>query len=224
MTRTKLRRFKENKTFDHMIEPSRAELLDNWSLKGRWNERVFKTEKPITLELGCGKGEYTLALARKNADRHFIGLDIKGARLWYGAKAVDVEGLKNAAFLRCQIELIDKAFAEDEVDEIWITFPDPQIKYKRAKHRLTRPDFLSRYQRILRPGGKVRLKTDSEFLHGYTQAMLDSLGHPIHKAYFDIDRQLPDRESELHQVRTHYEELFRDKGKPITYLEFSFKE
>lgn len=222
MSRTKLRRFEENKSFHHVVEPSRAALIEEWKLKGNWNETIFQREQPITLELGCGKGEYTVALAKRHPERHFIGVDIKGARLWRGAKTAVEESLYNAAFLRCQIELIDRAFGFQEVDEIWITFPDPQIKYKRGKHRLTHPDFLARYQKILRPGGRIKLKTDSEFLHGYTQGVVEMMGLPVYRAFYDIDRQLLDQTSDLHQVRTHYEGLFREKGKAITYLEFGF--
>jgi tRNA (guanine-N7-)-methyltransferase len=203
------------------VEPSRDELINSFGLKGKWNSDHFDTSKPITLELGCGKGEYTVALARKHPEKNFIGVDIKGARLWRGAKTTDEEGLKNASFLRCQVELIDHAFGENEVDEIWITFPDPQIKYRRSKHRLTAPDFLERYKRILKPDGRIHLKTDSEFLHGYTQGIAEMMGLKVYEAYFDIDRQLVDKESDLHQVQTHYEGLFREKGKAITYIQFS---
>lgn len=220
MARTKLKKFRENRSFPHMLEPSREELLDNWPLRGNWQQDCFANEKPLVLELGCGKGEYTVALARRYPDVNVIGVDVKGARMWSGARTVADEGLPNAAFLRCQIELIDRAFAAGEVAEIWITFPDPQIKFKRSKHRLTHPAFLERYRRILEPSGPIHLKTDSEFLHGYTQGILAMAGHSVEKAYFDIDRQLPKRDSILHTVQTHYEALFREKGKAITYLRF----
>jgi tRNA (guanine-N7-)-methyltransferase len=221
MSRTKLRRFEENKSFAQVVEPSRDELINNFYLKGNWKANHFESNSPITIELGCGKGEYTVALARKYPEKSFIGVDIKGSRLWRGAKTTDEEDIKNASFLRCQIELIDYAFGENEVDEIWITFPDPQIKFRRSKHRLTAPNFLNRYRRILKPDGKIHLKTDSEFLHGYTQGVIEAMGFKVHEAYFDIDRQQADQKSDVHQIRTHYEGIFREKGKAITYLECS---
>ncbi|MGB0177090.1 MAG: tRNA (guanosine(46)-N7)-methyltransferase TrmB [Owenweeksia sp.] len=223
MARRKLKRFAENKDFEHVIEPDREEVIKGLPLKGNWQKDFFKNDNPIVLELGCGKGEYTVAMAKRFPDKNFIGVDVKGARIWYGASEIHEKGLDNAGFLRTQIELIDHCFEAGEVNEIWITFPDPQIKHKRSKHRLTHPDMLKRYQRILEPGGCVHLKTDSEFLHGYTVGLLEVLGHPIEEAWFDIDHQIMDRKNLLHEVTTHYEQLFRDKGKAITYLRFTFK-
>ncbi len=223
MARKKLARFKENAQYPHVIEPSREQVLAGFRQKGKWHE-LFKNDKPIVLELGCGKGEYTVALARKYPDANFIGIDIKGARIWYGATTVAEEKLPNAAFLRTQIELIHHCFAPGEVAEIWITFPDPQIKISRTKHRLTHPEFLERYQQILAKDGLVHLKTDSAFLHGYTQAILQSLNYPILEGYFDIDLQMAHQpEHVLHTVRTHYEQLFREKGAKITYLKFQLE-
>jgi tRNA (guanine-N7-)-methyltransferase len=224
MARKKLARFKENAQFAHVIEPQRQEVLKHFSLKGQWGQRVFKNENPIVLELGCGKGEYTVALAKKYPQVNFIGIDIKGARIWYGAKAVADEDLTNAAFLRTQIELINFCFAAAEVSEIWITFPDPHQKISRTVHRLTHPDFLKRYTAILKPQGLLHLKTDSAFLHGYTQAVLQTLGYPILEGYYDIDLQLRhQKEHVLHTVQTHYENLFREKGAKITYLKFQLE-
>ena len=147
-----------------MIQPEREILTSaGLSLKGKWNTNFFKNSNPIVLELGCGKGEYTVHLAQKNPEVNYIGVDIKGARFWRGAKTALENGLENVGFLRTQIELIAHCFAENEVDQIWITFPDPQIKYKRTKHRLTHPDFLKNYKKILKPEGIIHLKTDSEF-------------------------------------------------------------
>ena len=135
-SKNKLKRFNENETFENVIQPTREEVVNNFSLKGKWHS-FFKNENPIVLELGCGKGEYTIALARKNPNKNYIGIDIKGARFWRGAKTAIEEDIQNVAFIRTQIELVDFIFAENEVTEIWITFPDPQIKYKRTKHRMT---------------------------------------------------------------------------------------
>ena len=137
-------------------------------LKGQWNQQFFKNNNPLVLELGCGKGEYTVGLAERYPNKNFIGIDIKGARFWRGAKTAIENELPNVAFIRAQIELIEQLFATNEVDEIWITFPDPQIKYKRTKHRMTNDTFLKRYKNILNDDGIVHLKTDSEFMHGYT--------------------------------------------------------
>ncbi|HLU80498.1 MAG TPA: tRNA (guanosine(46)-N7)-methyltransferase TrmB, partial [Flavobacteriaceae bacterium] len=158
--KNKLKRFRENEQFSNVIQPSREEILSGkFLMKGNWNRFFFKNENPIVLELGCGKGEYSIALAKKFPDKNFLGIDIKGARFWRGAKTALEENLGNVGFLRTQIELVDLVFAENEIDEIWITFPDPQIKYKRTKHRLTNSNFLQKYKKILKPDGLVNLKT-----------------------------------------------------------------
>lgn len=224
MARKKLQRFEENSRMKHVVEPSREEVLEGLELQGKWGQEIFGNDKPIVLELGCGKGEYTLALARRNPDVNYIGIDIKGARIWYGAKQAEDEGLKNVAFLRTQIELLDNCFGAGEVSEIWITFPDPQIKHTRIKHRLTHPNFMMRYQYILRSKGLLHLKTDSEFLHGYTLGLLQLMGFPVHRVYHDIDKQMRRMEEPiLLEVKTHYEELFRQQGKCITYIRWSFE-
>ncbi len=174
------------------------------------------------LELGCGKGEYSVGLAKAFPEKNFIGIDIKGARFWFGAKEAVETGLGNVAFLRTQIELVDCFFEGNEVDEIWITFPDPQIKYRRTKHRMTHPDFLDRYKKILKPGGIMHLKTDSEFLHGYTLGLLQGLGYEILSAHHDI-YGAPEYEPDtplLREIQTYYEGLFSAKGKTITYIKF----
>ena len=140
-SKNKLKRFRENDSFSNVIQPTREEVLEGFSKKGKW-QTFFNNNNPIVLELGCGKGEYTIALARKNPKINYIGIDLKGARFWRGAKTALEENLTNVAFIRTQIELIDLLFAENEVTEIWITFPDPQIKYTRTKHRLTNAEFL----------------------------------------------------------------------------------
>ena len=222
MGKNKLARFAENKILPNVFQPTRDEALDNYPLKGKWRTEVFKNQNPIVLELGCGKGEYSVGLAKSFPNKNFIGIDIKGARFWFGAKEAVEKNLNNVAFLRTQIELVDCFFDHDEVDEIWITFPDPQIKYRRTKHRMTHPDFLDRYKKILKKDGIVHLKTDSEFLHGYTLGLLQGQGHEIISAHHDI-YGAPEYEPGtplLREIKTYYEGLFSAKGKTITYIKF----
>ncbi len=222
-SKNKLKRFKENETFNNVFQPTRDELVNGkFELKGNWSKTLFKNDHPLVLELGCGKGEYSLALAKRFPTKNFIGIDIKGARFWRGAKTAVEQQIVNVAFLRTQIELIDYAFAEQEVDEIWITFPDPQIKYKRTKHRMTNSEFLKRYKKILKTNGVVNLKTDSEFMHGYTLGLLHGEGHEVLYANHNIYKQegSPD---EVTSIQTHYETLYLEKNKPITYIRFKIK-
>ncbi len=217
-SKNKLKRFRENETFENVIQPSREDIIQGFSLKGKWSN-YFNNKNPIILELGCGKGEYALALAKRNPTINFIGIDIKGARFWRGAKTAIEENLNNVAFLRTQIELIDLCFTKNEVSEIWITFPDPQIKFKRTKHRLTNPDFLKKYQHILVPEGVVHLKSDSEFLFGYTLGLLQQNNHEIIYAHHNIyNNAYAPEEATL--VKTFYENQFLEQGKPITYIKF----
>lgn len=218
-SKNKLKRFKENESFDNVIQPGREEIMSGaFKRKGSWDS-YFGNDYPIVLELGCGKGEYTLGLARMFPDRNFIGVDIKGARFWRGAKTALEEGISNVAFLRCQIELIDKVFAENEVSEIWITFPDPQIKYKRTKHRLTNQTFLEKYKYILREGGVIHLKTDSEFMHGYTLGLLHGLDMQVLYSNHHVYRN-EGSPAEVTGIQTFYEEQYLEAGKPITYIKF----
>ncbi|TDN95252.1 tRNA (guanine-N(7)-)-methyltransferase [Salegentibacter sp. 24] len=222
-SKNKLRRFRENEAFENVIQPSREELeRDQFSLKGKWKQEFFKNDNPIVLELGCGKGEYTIGLSKQDAAKNFIGIDIKGARFWRGAKTAIEGDFKNVAFLRTQIELIDCIFAENEVDEIWITFPDPQIKYKRTKHRLTNTKFLQKYKYILKPEGLVNLKTDSEFMHGYTLGLLHGEGHEIIYAHHDIYKNEYSPKA-VTEIQTFYEKQYLNQGKPITYIQFRIK-
>ena len=178
MGKNKLRKFAETKTFENMIQEPRPDLLeDDLPMKGKWHKSFFKNDHPIVLELGCGKGEYTIGLAEKFPHKNFIGVDIKGARMWRGAKTATDNRMSNVGFLRTQIELIDYCFSQGEVSEIWITFPDPQIKYRRRKKRLTAPDMLDVYRKVLTDEAVLHLKTDSQFLHGYTLGMLEGDSH-----------------------------------------------
>jgi tRNA (guanine-N7-)-methyltransferase len=217
-SKNKLKRFRENEIFSNVLQPSREEVLKGFANKGKWND-FFEKPNPIVLELGCGKGEYTVSLAAKNPNKNHIGIDIKGARFWAGARdALDAQ-LKNVCFLRTQIELINFVFDDHEVDEIWITFPDPQIKYTRTKHRLTNIDFLTKYQKIIKKGGFLYLKTDSEFMHGYTLGLLKGLNCDIIEAHHDIYKN-PHVPQEITAVQTFYEKKYLKIEKPITYIKF----
>ena len=219
-SKNKLKRFRENETFHNVIQPKRDALINaEFPLKGQWCSDFFKNKNPLVLELGCGKGEYSVGLAKRYSNKNFIGIDIKGARFWRGAKTATQEQLPNVAFVRAQIELIEHLFAENEVDEIWITFPDPQIKYKRTKHRLTNKVFLQRYKNILKKTGVVHLKTDSEFMHGYTLGLLHGLGHEVEYANHDVYNQEGSPE-EVTAIQTFYEETYLAKDKAITYIRF----
>ena len=221
-SKNKLKRFNQNLTFPNVIQPSREELIENkFPLKGNWRKDFFKNENPIVLELGCGKGEYSVYLAKENLDKNFIGIDLKGARLWAGAKESLTLELTNVAFIRAQIELVSDLFSENEIDEIWITFPDPQIKYKRTKHRLTNPQFLAKYKNILKPEGFIHLKTDSEYMHGYTLGLLQGMGIEVEYAHHDLYTN-PYAPKEASAVQTYYEKIYLEENKPITYLKFKF--
>lgn len=222
-SKNKLKRFKENETFSNVIQLSREQVFENaLRFKGNWSEKFFGNNHPIILELGCGKGEYTLELARRNPDKNYLGIDIKGARFWRGAKTALEEKIQNVGFLRSQIELVDELFGKNEVDEIWITFPDPQIKYRRTKHRMTNPDFLGKYRKILKPGGFIHLKTDSEFMHGYTLGILSAMNEEIEISQHDVykDQYLPE---EVTQIQTFYEKSYLEEGKKITYIRFKLR-
>lgn len=222
-SKNKLKRFKENETFVNVFQPTREELVaDQFPLKGKWNSDFFKNDHPIVLELGCGKGEYSVGLAERFPHKNFIGIDIKGARFWRGAKTAVENGLHNVAFVRTQIELIEHCFAANEVSEIWITFPDPQIKYKRTKHRMTNAAFLDNYKKILQPNGLMHLKTDSEFMHGYTLGLLHGAGHEVLYANHNIYKNegAPD---EVTGIQTFYESQYLEVNKAITYIQFRIK-
>ena len=223
-SKNKLKRFIENESFDNVIQPLRDDLIKfNFDFRGKWKKKVFKNSNPIVLELGCGKGEYTVNLAKLNPNKNYIGIDIKGARFWRGAKTATEEKLENVFFLRTQIELLDFIFEKNEIDEIWLTFPDPQIKFQRRKHRLTNTKFLSIYKNILNDSGIIHLKTDSEFLHGYTLGKLEEMSiNPIvsnHDIYKNSNAPV-----EATQIQTHYEKIYLNEGKKITYLNFKFNE
>ena len=220
-SKNKLKRFKENETFKNVIQPTREEVVTDFSHKGKWHS-FFGNNNPIVVELGCGKGEYTIALARKNPNKNYIGIDIKGARFWRGAKTAIEENLDNVAFVRTQIELVDFIFAENEVSEIWITFPDPQIKFQRTKHRMTNSSFMKKYHHILNEEGIMNLKTDSEFMHGYTLGLLHGEGHEILYANHTVYKN-EGAPKEVTETQTFYEKQYLEVAKPITYIQFRLK-
>ncbi len=223
MGKDKLRRFAENLTFACFVQPPFEEIFHrDHPLKGRWAADFFHNDHPVVLELGCGKGEYTVAMAERFPDKNFIGIDIKGARMWRGAKTVTERGIPNAAFLRTRIEFIESFFAADEVSEIWITFPDPQLKTRRAGKRLTSPLFLSSYAKFLGPNGLIHLKTDSQHLFAYTQAVIQRCGLTALAAERDIyGTGYAAGDDLLNTVHTAYEEMFLQRGLPITYTCFT---
>ena len=219
MGKDKLRKFAENRTFGCMVQPEFADIFHrDHPLKGRWREDFFRNDNPIVLELGCGKGEYTIALAERDRDRNFIGIDIKGARMWRGAKTATERGMQNVGFVRTRIEFIDSFFGEGEIDELWITFPDPQLKTRRAKKRLTGPMFLERYSHLLREGGVINLKTDSQHLYNYTLAVIGHFGLPCEVSNADIYGT--GYADEVLSVKTAYESMYLERGLPITYTRF----
>jgi len=222
-SKNKLKRFSENETFDNVFQPTREEVVsDQFPLKGKWNKEFFKNDNPIVLELGCGKGEYSVGLAERFPEKNFIGIDIKGARFWRGAKTAVETGMNNVAFVRTQIELIHHIFTQNEVSEIWITFPDPQIKYKRTKHRMTNAAFLDNYKKILKPNGLMHLKTDSEFMHGYTLGLLHGLGYEVLYANHNIYKN-EGAPAEVTGIQTFYESQYLEVNKSITYIQFRIK-
>lgn len=215
----KIRKFRENLTFECLIQPTTEEVLGkDHPIKGHWHEKVFKNQNPIVLELGCGKGEYTIALSQRNPDKNFIGVDIKGARLWKGAKYATENALPNVVFLRTRIEFITSLFAENEVSEIWVTFADPQPN--KPKKRLTSHQFLAKYKTFLKPDGIIHLKTDSILLHESTLEVIREGGHKLLEANNDIYAPESHVAEEITSIKTFYESQFLAKGMPITYLKF----
>lgn len=214
-----MERFAQIKTFPNVFEPDGKKILtSDYELKGNWSREYFKNDKPITLELGCGKGEYTVGLAGKYPERNFIGIDIKGARMWKGAKFALENKLTNIAFIRLRIEFIERIFSRDEVSEIWVTFPDPFPKM--PSNRLTSSSFMNRYRKVLIAGGKIHLKTDSRQLYEYTLAILKENSIIPEIATMDLYPQDQDLD-EILSLKTFYEQMFLKEGKPITYLRFS---
>lgn len=219
-SKNKLERFAENKTFSNLFEYSFDRIKEEgFPLKGRWKQDFFKNDNPIVLELGCGKGEYTVGLAREHKDINYIGVDIKGARMWVGLCSARNEGLTNVAFIRTRIELIDNFFAEGEVDEIWVTFPDPQPS--KPRKRLTAPNFLDHYRNFLKKDGVVNLKTDSDLMYEFTVETAKEANYPIYYNYDNLYNN--DDDLEVKKIRTYYEQIWLDKGLTIKYIRFGIR-
>lgn len=218
MGKNKLRKFAEMEQIPLVLQyPFRTLQDQGFPYRGRWRE-FFGNDNPITVELGCGKGEYTVGLARRFPDRNFIGIDIKGARMHTGATAAQAEGLGNVAFVRTSIELLDSFFGPGEVSELWITFPDPQMK--KVNKRLTGTRFVQMYRSVLAPDGCVNLKTDSPYLYAYTKAMAEHNGLAVTACDADIDRSGARAASPVLSILTHYERQWMDRGLPIRLLSF----
>ncbi len=217
--KNKLFRFKVVSERDNVIQPGK-ELFQ--SIKGNWNSRYFKNDKPITVELACGRGEYSVALAAMFPDRNYIGVDIKGDRIWKGSTLAVEQQLSNIGFLRTNILNIESFFEGEEVDEIWITFPDPRPKKRDIKRRLTNTRFLDLYKKILRPGGYVRFKTDNTDLFRFSLEELSSRNDIDDLAHTDDVYQSQLR-PECFDIKTRYEEMFASKGEKIKYLRYRFK-
>ena len=221
MGKGKLQKFAEMETFSNVFQcPYSVVEVAPFKLKGCWCEEFFHNSNPIVLELGCGRGEYTVELARLYPDMNFIGVDIKGARMWTGAKQALVEGLQNVAFLRTNIEIIDRFFAEGEVQEIWLTFSDPQMKNPRK--RLSSTLFLSRYRRFLVDGGTIHLKTDSNFLFTYTRYVVEKNSLPLLFSTEDLyhDNRIDDDTRRILSIQTYYESMWIERGLNIKYMKF----
>jgi tRNA (guanine-N7-)-methyltransferase len=215
--KNKIRKFADLNEFKNVLQvPFRDIFHHDHALRGKWNAEIFKNDQPIVLELGCGKGEYTVGLAKIDGAKNYVGVDIKGSRMWDGAKSALDMGLDNVAFLRMHIEMMNRFFAPGEVSEIWLTFPDPQMK--RSKKRLTSALFLDRYRKFLKPGGIIHLKTDSNFFYHYTLEVINANGFEILSNIDDV--YAPESVSPMLQIRTYYEKQWLGRGLNIKYISF----
>ncbi len=224
MAKRKLERFAALKTYNHVVEPTMDDIKSgDFDLRGKWRSDFFKNDNPIVLELGCGKGEYAVGLARRYPDKNFIGVDIKGARMFIGAKEALDEGLNNVGFLRTRIEFIASFFAENEIDEIWLTFSDPQKS--KPRKRLTSESFMNRYKQFLKPGGIIHVKTDSDILFEFTEEEIKERGYKLIQStwdlYGELIENLDEETRDILDIRTHYETIFSAKGFKIKYSKFT---
>lgn len=230
--KNKLKRFADVQEFENVLEPRLQDVIDSNNggsilphpIKGKWNKDFFSKQAPLVLELACGGGEYTVALAKQNPHVNYLGVDIKGARLWKGAKIALDSGLENAGFLRTRIDFIESFFSPGEVDEVWITFPDPQPQKNRARKRLTSPMFIERYKKFLKPGALIHLKHDNDFFFNYTLEQIEEMGYELvfssHDIYKELDQITDEKLREILQVKTYYERKFSEVGHVIKYASF----
>lgn len=224
MGKGKLEKFAQVSAFENCVEPSMEEAMhQGLTLKGKWMSEFFKNDQNITLELACGGGEYSVALAKLYPQKNFLGIDIKGNRLWKGAKIANAENIQNVGFLRTRIDFIENCFAQDEIEDLWITFPDPQPQNNRKRKRLTHPIFLNRYRNILKNGGKIKLKTDSDFLYQYTLKVIEDFKLTTDCNIADVYQNISTLNKALAEelnVKTFYEKMWLSEGKKIKYLSF----
>ena len=217
---SKIEKFADVARFKNCFTLFFENISKGFSLKGNWRRSYFENDRPLVLELGCGKGEYTIGLAQYHHEKNYVGVDIKGNRIWTGAKRALELRLGNVAFLRTRIDFIEHCFAEAEVDEIWITFPDPQPQSTRARKRLTHPMFIERYRKILKSGGTLHLKTDSTSLYEYTLEVIEENKYALIFQTNDLYNNCPSDRLELTSIQTHYEGIFTKKGENIKYICF----
>lgn len=219
----KQEKFAEFNSFENCSFLPFEKITEGHPLKGKWHTEQFKNNNPIVLELGCGRGEYTIGLAKNNLNKNFIGVDIKGNRIWTGAKHATENKMNSVAFIRTRIDFIDHCFAKDEVDEIWITFPDPQPNSTRVRKRLTNMMFLNRYFKFLKPNGLIHLKTDNTGFYEYTLEVIAEEGFELIYSTADLYTHNPSGQKELTEIQTYYENLFSAKGEKIKYCCFRKK-
>ena len=223
MAKKKLFRFEDMKDMACVLQPDLQTCLnDDFELKGKWRSDFFKNDNPIILELGCGKGEYAVQLGKKYPDKNYIGVDIKGARIWFGATEVIENNMENVGFIRTRIDFIDKFFTENEVDEIWLTFSDPQPN--KARKRLSSDVFIEKYRKFLKPGGLIHMKTDSDLLFEYTEEQIGEQNYECLELTWDLYGELPENidpvTRDIFHIKTHYEKLFTSRGSVIKYCKF----
>jgi len=218
MPRRKLQRFAENTTLPNLFQPDYEELMNGFLLKGKWLDVYFKNQRPIVIELGCGKGEYTVGMAETFPEKNYIGLDIKGSRMWVGCTAAIEKKLKNVAFVRRHISGIEHIFDKNEVDEIWITFPDPRLRDREAKKRLTSPEYMARYEKVLKPGGIIHLKTDNDLLFEYTKQVAQEHNFSVIECSSDVYGEKI--RGPVTELQTYYEKIWIEQGLKIKYIAF----
>jgi tRNA (guanine-N7-)-methyltransferase len=217
VAKKKLIHFQENLTFPHLFQPGYKEVQSGFHLRSKWDHAFFKNQNPVVIELGCGKGEYTVGLAAKYPKKNFIGIDFKGSRLWRGCKTVSEQGLKNVAFVRTRVDYLENLFGPREISEIWITFPDPQPGKERK--RLTAPLFLNKYKTILTNDGIIHLKTDNQFFFDYSLEIVNEFKH--HLLFATEDLYHSGLQEDVIQIQTYYEDIWLKEGKKILYMKFS---